>query len=436
MASKNKVDLSDFNYEEDDGHSPMGSLAKQAKSTTRPDAKKGKEISTGTHQSAPSRSGSRGTKPLAPLPNHEVAPKLDQSGTKVASKVAPKLDQSGTNGTPGVTQSSIKVAPEPAPNHAPKLDQSGTKVAPNVSLETLAGLQRNSLIFIYESCRIFGSKISPPIQIKNLAESIKTTVAAARVAVQRIEQKGFVRRYEYKDGRGGWTKYELPDEIYSQLFFKESSIKVASNLDQSSIKVAPEPAPEPAPSSSSSSRDLSLKETTTTQMSVADELGLLDLSQLREFGITVETFKRSVQLHPTVSIEALSDLAFRLSELFRNPKERAKIQNARGFVIKLVEQLAGGITPLDHIETSHERLMREYAILAKQKKAEQQSFEDALLQEAFAKWDQELAEEEKFRVVPLAQNAPAGAPRAAILREYFRENLWPEFKKQMLEREI
>jgi hypothetical protein len=139
-----------------------------------------------------------------------------------------------------------------------------------------------------------------------------------------------------------------------------------------------------------------------------------------------------VQLHPTVTIEALSDLSFRLSELFKDPKERAKIQNARGFVIRLVEQLAQGITPLDHIETPDEHLMREYAVMAKQKKVEQQDFENALLQEAFEKWDKETQEEEKLAQVPLARSAPVGSPRIAIFREHFREKVWPKKKEAML----
>jgi hypothetical protein len=76
--------------------------------------------------------------------------------------------------------------------------------------------------------------------------------------------------------------------------------------------------------------------------------------------------------------------------------------------------------------------MREYAGRAKQKRVEQQNFEDALLQEAFEKWDVETIEEEKFRIVPIAKSAPVGQPRLAVFREYFRENLWPERREQIM----
>ena len=76
--------------------------------------------------------------------------------------------------------------------------------------------------------------------------------------------------------------------------------------------------------------------------------------------------------------------------------------------------------------------MREFAILAKQKREEQQSFEDALLQEAFEKWDKETRDEEKFAEVPLAKNAPNGNPRIAVFKEHFREKVWPEKRQAIL----
>ena len=76
--------------------------------------------------------------------------------------------------------------------------------------------------------------------------------------------------------------------------------------------------------------------------------------------------------------------------------------------------------------------MREYAQAAVKKRSEQQGYEEALLQAAFENWDRETLEEEKFRQVPLAQNAPNGTPRSAVFREYFREQIWPEQRDEIL----
>jgi hypothetical protein len=370
----------------------------------------------------------KGPEAFVPERSKEVAPKLDQSSIKVAPEPAPKLDQSSTKRKVALHQSSIKVASEPAPNHASKLDQSSIKVASILSFDALAGLQRNSLLFIYESCRLFGSKISQPIQIKNLAESIKTTVAAARVAVQRIEEKGFIARFEYKDGRGGWTKYELPNEVYSQLFFRESSIKVASNLDQSSIKVAPEPAPEPAPRSSSSSRVFNLKNSTTT--SVLD-ISAIDVSSVFQHGITTSVLSRCIELYPDLALDQLEVLVARFAEFIKDPKNR--VQNARGFFISLAEQASKGQVPLDHINTPNELLMREFVLLQEQAKQQRDELYQKAQEFEFELWAENLSNDEKLSLVPENSILKLGtAPYSAMLKRHFAEHVWPEKKAEIL----
>ena len=310
--------------------------------------------------------------------------------------------------------------------------QSANKLGTNRDVSTLRGLQKRILVFLYHSCLKARAQTTERLAIQKIALACETSVQSGKVTIRRLEKMGFIFRSSFENGRGGWTVYSLPDAVHSYLRLDETENKVGTNWEQSGSKVGSQLGTQLGTSPPSSSREVFFKESSTTPTTVTDELGSLNLTELREFGITIETFKRAVQLHPAVTIEALSDLAFRLSELFKNPKERAKIQNARGFVIKLVEQLSHGITPLDHIETNNDRLMREYAQAAKQKRVEQQGFEETLLQEAFAKWDQELGEDEKFRQVPLAQSAPAGTPRAAIFREHFRENVWPETRERIL----
>ena len=356
----------------------------------------------------------------------KVASNLDQSSTKVASN----LDQSSIKVASNLKSSYTKVAPKPAPQLRSKLDQSSIKVASNLSFQSLAGLQRNSLVFIYESCRILGSKISPPIQIKNLAESTKTSIAAARVAVQRIEQKGFVRRFEYKDGRGGWTRYELPDQIYSQLLFSVSSIKVASNLDQSSIKVAPEPAPQPAPSSPSSSRDLYIKNTTTTSDVEKFEF---KLDQVSEFGLTASAVSRCFELYPNLENEKMQDLLNRFAQFMRSGDGK-RVQNARGFFISLAEQMSKGMTPLDHIETAEAILMRELVSKKRAQKAEQDSLEKEIQDFDFEDWWSELLPQDRDLLVPPNNIAlPGSSSQKLIAKQVHAEKFWPERRVRVLQ---
>jgi hypothetical protein len=313
-------------------------------------------------------------------------------------------------------------------------EQTRNKPVMDLGFNSATTFQKEILSCIYHSMKSSIDKSTPPMSLTHfgacLGKHDSKGLESLRVVALRLEKMGLLIRSKIRNGRGGWTQYSLPQKVYSDIREFETRNEPVINPEHSRNK----PVTKPVTTDLSSSRDVFLKDSSTTQepVTVFDQIGSLDLSSLREFGITHETFKRAVQLHPMVTIEAVSDLSFRLSELFKNPKERAKIQNARGFVIKLVEQLAQGITPLDHIETADERLMREYAVLAKQKKLEQQDFENALLQAAFEKWDKETLEEDKFQKVPLAQSAPAGNPRVAVFREYYREQVWPEEREAIL----
>jgi hypothetical protein len=295
----------------------------------------------------------------------------------------------------------------------------------------IVGKEREFLIFIFQQMVFQGGNSTRPISTDELKVAFGLSAKRLGNIVERTIAKGALVVEKGQRGRASWRMFSLPKNIYQEIRSELGSQKqIRQQLD--SIYTAESPAESPA-SAPSSSRDLYIKESTTTPSGVtADLISTLDLTQLREFGITHDVFKRALQLYPNAPFEGLHELAFRIGELFKNPVERKKIQNARGFVIKLVEQLASGITPLDHIETPTDRLMREYAQAARAKRVELQGFEDTLLQEAFAKWEQELADEERFRAVPLAKSAPAGAPRMAVLREHFREKVWPETREKLL----
>lgn len=69
-------------------------------------------------------------------------------------------------------------------------------------------------------------RTTPPVAITNLAIATETTVSAGRKAIQRLVAKGFIVREAFKDGRGGWTKYELKEEAYKTLLLDNRITKL------------------------------------------------------------------------------------------------------------------------------------------------------------------------------------------------------------------
>lgn len=233
----------------------------------------------------------------------KLEPKLSQTEAKLESEpkpsVEPKLGQSRVKLEPNIyapKKLEPKVKPQPEPLHEPKLSQTEVKVEPIQSILALVGLQRNILIFLFENCQTLGSRITNPISISNIAMVANTTVSSARKALQRLEQKNFIARHSYKDGRGGFTTYELPTTTYNELIHQGSRAKVKPNLSQSEVKVRTQLEPQPEPTALISSiKDLKRGNTNTGNESIAFVIP----ENLKAFGVgqrNLENIHQSVGL--------------------------------------------------------------------------------------------------------------------------------------------
>ena len=238
--------------------------------------------------------------------------KLSQSAAKVEPELRPhhesKLSQSAAKVEPlktNLSQIQNKVEPELRPHHESKLSQSAAKVEPKTTFSSLVGLQKNILVYVYNSCRERGSKTSGPIAISNLELTLNSTKSAVRKAIQRLEEKQCLKRASYKDGRGGWSEYLIPDATYSAILFNESRVKVESNISQTRAKVGTEVEPELRPSSPIVVVSSNSNNTTNTGGLISDEpcfvipaelSGKVSRRQLSEFVLAGKISESDLQL--------------------------------------------------------------------------------------------------------------------------------------------
>ncbi len=191
-----------------------------------------------------------------------------------------------------------------------------TKQSQNVDLADLCGLQEKALLFLFESCRYNASRESEPILNAQVAEVLKTTPHSAKVTLQRLQAKGFVHRSGFKNGRGGWSTYEIPEGTYRALSVRETRSKLATNRQQTDNetgnKLTTKPATEPATTPLSSSSYIENKFTPTTAETRAraedvwtpedlDYSMLTDVGfgrsqalQLRSLGLSFDVVQRSL----------------------------------------------------------------------------------------------------------------------------------------------
>ena len=163
--------------------------------------------------------------------------------------------------------------------------QTDNKLATNNGFYSLTGLQRESIILIYQECKKSLSKTTDPLTLEYLSSVLRCTSGVVKVTLQRLEKKGCLIRKEFKNGRGGWSKYELPKDIYNEIILKETDNKLITNRQQTDNKLATKPATEPATNLSSSSSLNNINTTTTGQADLLPaEWEDLEMSEI--YGLT------------------------------------------------------------------------------------------------------------------------------------------------------
>jgi len=342
-----------------------------------------------------------GTKPNEPLINTE------QSWNKVGTNSEQTQNKVGTKDAveplfPLETQNKVRtqLRTEPRTN----LEQTQNKVGTKATLSSIVGLQRRIVVFVFEETKSSREKVTAPISIQNLAESCKTTSMAAQVTIRRLEKKGVLLRGEYKNGRGGWTRYELPNDLFQELLQQETQNKLRTNLEQSWNKLRSQPRTELRTSPSSSSSILNIYKTTTSEevvqnqstkggFELSPEWQEVDIEALSSIGFSKHhliQIARQELLTPDLVQDSISAFAF---DLKTNGKEKG-INSPINFFMGILRK-GMPYTPPDNYVSPKDTAIRK--ILEIRKKEEESAKE--LKELEFRKWLRETPVEEKKKLV-------------------------------------
>lgn len=352
----------------------------------------------------------------------EEGKKLGQSEAKVEPKLDSNLSQSEAKVEPKIkttNESEAKHRPQPKPRPKPKLGQSEAKVEPNDTFSSLVGLQRNTLFYIFDSCRFRGSKTSGPIIIQNLAEPLNSTPAAIRKAIQRLEQKGCVQRTSYKDGRGGWTEYKVSDDIYSALLLNKSRAKYEPKLSQSEVKVGLQLEPQLRPTSLSSN-NININTITTEDKNLNEiQIPLI----LKEKGFGLSHLKQIISRYDFSIIEIqgfLEAYAFDLQN-DHGKKLEARGTNLIGYFFGALKN--GGYNTISKdFKTSEDQAREDQLKALEERRRIREDQEKKIFELKFDEWLEKKDREELIKLV-----APIGDYLGTIhrsgLRDFFKENV-------------
>jgi hypothetical protein len=266
------------------------------------------------------------------------------------------------------------------------------------NLGSLVGLQRNIILLIYNECKANRSNLTDPLTLEYISNTLKIRVGSIKTTVQRLLEKQVLVRTEYKSGRGGWAKYELPESIYREILSLESSHKLNTNLTQLDHKYNTQPNTQPDTSVPSSSGSNNIN-TTTTETELPEEWEEIDLSELQRRGVNF-TRQHLQKLYPGLKEFSVIDIQESFDGLvfdIDNKKVHARV----GYLNLLIGCLRqGNLYYSAHYVSPDKKLIMEMQERALARKREKELLESREDDEKFMEWVGMLSDDEILKMLP------------------------------------
>ena len=258
---------------------------------------------------------------------------------------------------------------------------------------------------------------------------MQASVGTVKTTIRRLEIKGYIIRKEFKNGRGGWSKYELSESVYKELLqietnqksvinWEQSGNKLVTNREQTGNKVVSQPV------TSLSSSSSNLKTTTTA---LPPDWIHVDIQSLAEIGLTTNHLAQLYKqdgCSPELVQDSIYHFAF---DLKQNNKAKEIKTSPLGYFMGIMKKVGVYAAP-DNYESPSERALR---LLVERKKAEKEKLdllEKEMLGLHFADWYKTLTAEKKKELLP----EKIFGSEEVNLRAYYADNIWPSIRHQFL----
>jgi hypothetical protein len=251
-------------------------------------------------------------------------------------------------------------------------------------VSTLVGVQKKLLLYIFEACKKSCSYVTDPLSINHISHTLEIPKGSIKTSIKRLCEKKFIKVNSIKNGRGGWSVYEIINNIYNELLQIETKHKVNTNYIQTTHKEDTKPDTQPNTMISSSSSLLNLKETTTR---LSDEWSF-DITPYAKLGFTQTQIKQLASLGVISALEveqSLIEFSYDVDNNKLPPIKTSKIN----FLMGLLR--SGHSYTSEGFKNEQDALVLEMASRAEAKRKN-------LLEAKFVMWESNLDQEERKKI--------------------------------------
>jgi hypothetical protein len=319
----------------------------------------------------------------------------DQTGNVIDNKQVTNWEQIDTK----------SITSEPVIDNKPVTNrkQTGNVIDINSITEfnftLLSGLQKKIMLFIANECKKAGgfqTKIIPRITI---ALSVESPEGSVKTTIRRLEKKKVLRVLEAKAGRGGWSKYEMPEPIFREVLKHEFDNVIDNKPVTLSI-------------TSNTYSSSNINKTTTTEL--PDDWKEIDIVPLEHIGFSIEHVRQLLKCsNPEIVQSSVNHFAFALEH---NEKIKAHTSPLNLFMGVLRK---GGNWIEGNYESPQDKALRQILEQRRAEQARRAAMEKELQDLAFEEWYASLSDAQKSSIVPRGTvRLPEQALKASC-REYF-----------------
>jgi hypothetical protein len=331
----------------------------------------------------------------------------------------------------------------------------------NLIYDSLIGNEKKIVDLVFHQCQISAALTTPPINIDLIRTYLgPLSSGSIKMAVQRVILKKVIYRAERKNGRAGWIKFAMNQQLYNHLVFRftvterslngkenENINKINGNETVTERSLNGNVKGNETPSSMYVGINKNTIHTYENQIPEIDswsELRDINFSSTDQFGIrsnVIETFRKNKWV---ITREQLEEHLERFVRYFTEKefeKRREPIKNPYSFFLSSIKAISKGEPdPICDIET-HFEISQKLAVQNKIKSMEirRREFDavekqmDQYRDSEFEHWVTGLTDEEKIQIVPPNKIAELGSGRYKILlKDYFNQTVWIEIRQSVL----
>ena len=367
----------------------------------------------------------------------KVVANKEQSDSAINRKVVAKREQTSSKRIANLEQTS------------PVSDSiTGIKVVANEGrgdnknkFFSLTGLQKNIVVFIYDLCKFARDKKTDPISISQISDKCRHTVKTVKNAINRLVKKEILFRNGFKNGRGGWTIYSIPNDVYQEILNLESGGKTISNWEQTGSKLASKLASELIASTSSSSSSNILNTTTTgvnkkpiTEI-LNDGWAKIDIEPLSNIGFT-QTHLLQMASQNKLTPQVVQDSIYAFAFDLENSDKAKKINSDPINYFMGIVRNGKVYLPSSNYESPQDKSMRLYKEKMSEIEQRRRVIERDAINLAFNDWFEKLTDEQKREFLPEMFRNTTRLEKNKILessaRKKFETEIWPIKKAEIM----